>query len=52
MYENIKREIIKLLEQDNPGLLPDEADREAEAILYRKELYEQAKWNLLQGETK
>jgi len=43
--EEIKEEIIRILKQDNPGLLPDEAEREAEAILYRKDIYEQAKWN-------
>ena len=46
MEEKLKEEIIRLLEQENPGLLPDEAKREAEAILYRKNTYEQAKWNL------
>ena len=47
MKEQIKQEIIRLLEQDNGGILPDEAEREAEAIIYRKEIYEQAKWNIM-----
>lgn len=38
--------IIRLLLLDNSGLLPDEAEREAAAILYRKEVYEQGKWNI------
>ena len=46
MKEEIKEEIIRILEQDNPGILPDEAEREAEAILYRKNTYEQAKFNV------
>lgn len=47
MREELKKEIIRLLEEDNGGLLPDEAEREAEAIMYRKETYEQAKWNIM-----
>lgn len=43
----LKDEIIKILEELNPGLLPDEAEREAEMILYRKEVYEQAKFKLI-----
>ena len=42
----MKEEIINILEKENPGLLPDEAAREAEAILYRKDVYEEAKYRL------
>lgn len=46
MKDKIERIVIKLLEEENPGLLPDEAEQEAERVLYRKDLYEQAKWLL------
>lgn len=42
----MKEEIIKILEAENPGLLPDEAEIEANKILYRKDIYEEAKSNL------
>jgi hypothetical protein len=45
MEEKIKKEILRILHEDNPGILPDEAELEAERILYRKNTYEQAKWN-------
>lgn len=41
--EKIKAQIIKMLQEENPGLLPDEAEDEAEAILYRIDIYEKAK---------
>lgn len=47
MEEKIKVEVIRLLEEENPGLLRDEADHEADRIMYRINMYEQAKWNLL-----
>jgi hypothetical protein len=39
----LKDAIIDLLMKENPGLLPDEAEWEADAILYRKDIYELAK---------
>lgn len=47
MREKIKEKIKDILKEDNPGLLPDELESEAERILYKKEVYEQAKWNLV-----
>lgn len=43
----LKDKIIGLLYAENPGKLPDEINREAEDILYRKDLYERAKALLL-----
>jgi len=45
MKDKLKNEIVRLIMEDNPGYLPDEAEQEAERILYRKDTYEQAKWN-------
>lgn len=42
MIEEVKNVIRRKLLEQNPGLLPDEADREVEAVMYRKELYSEA----------
>ena len=42
----ICREIEQLLMEDNPGLLPDEAYRQATMMLFRNDIYEKAKREL------
>lgn len=42
MANDLRERIIKILEEENPGLLPDEAGWEADSILYRKEIYMRA----------
>lgn len=42
--ERIQERVRRILLEENPGLLPDEATWEAERIMYRKEVYERAKY--------
>jgi hypothetical protein len=49
--DQLQMEILHLLQEENPGILVDEAYAEANKILYGKTIYERAKYNLFEKES-